>query len=182
MYKKAMDLRQDIIQITDAISDMLKKPEIINKVDKNYIMMLFKYHNYSEGVIELSKIMEYKQELLLTYMEKYNYPKIIDFCKEYGKKEMNFWIQALNYFINANTGETEKYIKIALEELTKMSKMTLDMWKMINQVVETNDVDNAYKSLAFDRVITEFSEDIKVKHIKRLQGRKYSADSKWRGT
>ncbi len=57
----------------------------------------------------------------------------------------------------------------AKEELAKMSKLVLNMWKMTNNVVETNDIDSAYRSLAFDKVIMEISEDIKVKHIKRLQ-------------
>ena len=52
-----------------------------------------------------------------------NYDKIIEVCKDYGNVEMNYWIQALNYFINISTEGTKSYteghIKTILNEFSK---------------------------------------------------------------
>ncbi|MCQ2817543.1 MAG: hypothetical protein MJ252_09795 [archaeon] len=123
LHKKGAENSQGDFQITESIKEILRNKDYINKIDKNYIMMLFKYHNYNNGIIELSEIMELKQELIQLYMDSHNYDKIIEVCKKYGDVEMNYWIKALNYFINISSETTKSYteghIKTILSEFTK---------------------------------------------------------------
>lgn len=101
------------------IINTIKDKKYQNKIDKNYVLMLFKMHNFTNGIVTLSVIMELRQELLAIYMENHNYDKIINICENYGRGENNFWIQALNYFINIEGEQIENYIKIILNKVTE---------------------------------------------------------------
>jgi hypothetical protein len=71
---------------SEAIIDLIKNnKKYQNKIDKNYVLMLFKMHNFTVGIIALSEIMELRQELLSIYMDNHNYDKIINICENYGK-------------------------------------------------------------------------------------------------
>ena len=70
------------------------------KYDHNYVLTLFKTYDYKKGLIQLSEMMNLRQELLVVYMDTCQDEKIIEICK--GGAEKNFWIQTLNYFISRN--------------------------------------------------------------------------------
>lgn len=104
----------------NSIIDLIKNKKYQNKIDKNYVLMLFKMHNFTKGIITLSEIMELRQELLTIYMETMQYDNIINICENFGRVENNFWIQALNYFINIEGGEhIENYIKLILSKVSE---------------------------------------------------------------
>lgn len=104
----------------DNITGLIKSKKYQNKIDKNYVLMLFKMHSFTSGIVTLSEIMELRQELLSIYMDNHNYEKIINICENFGRVENNFWIQALNYFINIDGGEQiENYIKLILNKVSE---------------------------------------------------------------
>jgi len=47
--------------------------------------MLFKIHNFTQGIVTLSEIMELRQELLSIYMDNHQYDKIINICENFGR-------------------------------------------------------------------------------------------------
>ncbi len=47
--------------------------------------MLFKMHNFSDGIVTLSEIMDFGQELLTIYMDNHRYDKIINICENLGR-------------------------------------------------------------------------------------------------
>jgi hypothetical protein len=69
----------------DLITSMIKNKKYQNKIDKNYILMLFKMHNFTDGIVTLSEIMELRQELLSIYMDNHKYDKIINICENFGR-------------------------------------------------------------------------------------------------
>lgn len=71
--------------IKEAINTLLKNKKIQNKIDKNHILMLFKIHNFTQGIVTLSEIMELRQELLSIYMDNHQYDKIIIICENFGR-------------------------------------------------------------------------------------------------
>ena len=108
------------------IIDIIKNEKYISKYDSQYLIMLFKKNNFLEGIEILSEIHKYNQDLLYIYMEKKEYDKIINLCKNYGVSEHSFWGTSLNYFIskdnrkNLTKEETEKinnYLEIFLKGL-----------------------------------------------------------------
>lgn len=102
------------------INNLIKNKKYQNKIDRNYVLMLFKMHNFTGGIITLSEIMELRQELLAIYMDNHNYEKIINICENFGRVENNFWIQALNYFINISDGDQiDNYIKLILTKVSE---------------------------------------------------------------
>lgn len=117
------DGADDNYKVSENIRALLRNEKNQNIMDKNYLLMLFKIYNYTNGITELSEIMELKQELLQIYMENHNYDKIIDVCKRFGQFEINYWVQALNYFIGISTVGTksflDKYIKQILNEVSQ---------------------------------------------------------------
>ena len=71
--------------IKESINNLLKNKKIQNKIDKNHILMLFKIHNFTQGIVTLSEIMELRQELLSIYMDNHQYDKIINICENFGR-------------------------------------------------------------------------------------------------
>ena len=71
--------------IRESINSLLKNKKIQNKIDKNHILMLFKIHNFTQGIVTLSEIMELRQELLSIYMDNHQYDKIINICENFGR-------------------------------------------------------------------------------------------------
>ena len=60
----------------EKIKKILENEKFKDKLDKNYLLMLFKISGFNQGVTELSKIMELDQDLLQIYMDQYEYQKI----------------------------------------------------------------------------------------------------------
>ena len=53
----------------DKIKKILKNEKFKEKLDKNYLLMLFKISGFNQGVTLLSEIMELDQDLLQIYMD-----------------------------------------------------------------------------------------------------------------
>ena len=107
----------------DKIKKILTNPKFKDKLDKNYLLMLFKISGFNQGVTELSKIMELDQDLLQIYMDQYEYQKINESCEEVmkknegKKKKVNYWLQALNYYISISSKSTISYLGKYIEEV-----------------------------------------------------------------
>ena len=107
----------------DKIKKILTNPKFKDKLDKNYLLMLFKISGFNQGVTELSKIMELDQDLLQIYMDQYEYQKINESCadvmkkNEGKKKKVNYWLQALNYYISISSKSTISYLGKYIEEV-----------------------------------------------------------------
>ena len=56
----------------EGILNIIKTKKNQIKLDKNYLMLLFKTNSFSDGIIILSEIMEDKEELLEIYKETKN--------------------------------------------------------------------------------------------------------------
>ncbi len=72
------------------ITNLIKNKKYQNKIDRNYVLMLFKMHNFTMGIVTLSEIMELRQELLSIYMDNHNYDKIINICENFGRVVRKF--------------------------------------------------------------------------------------------
>ena len=68
------------------------------KIDDKYLLYLFRFYNYLEGIKRISKHGKMDQELLSIYIEKKEYNNIIALCCERGNEQKDLWIQAINYF------------------------------------------------------------------------------------
>ena len=107
----------------EKIKKILENEKFKDKLDKNYLLMLFKISGFNQGVTELSKIMELDQDLLQIYMDQYEYQKINESCAEVmgknknKKKKVNYWLQALNYYINISSKSTIGYLGKYIEEV-----------------------------------------------------------------
>ena len=107
----------------DKIKKILTNEKFKDKLDKNYLLMLFKISGFNQGVTELSKIMELDQDLLQIYMDQYEYQKINESCEEVmkknegKKKKVNYWLQALNYYISISSKSTISYLGKYIEEV-----------------------------------------------------------------
>ena len=110
-------------------------------MDLNYLMLLFKIYGFQNGVVELNEILELKQELMQLYMDNHNYDKLVSLCNSYGQSDMNYWVQALNYFLGISTNTTkgllEKYIKQTLDNLFQSESVSpLVLLEIINKSKE----------------------------------------------
>ena len=115
-------------EIVEKIREILVNEKFKDKLDKNYLLMLFKISGFNQGVTELSKIMELDQDLLQIYMETHEYDKINRSCEaimsKYAgtNKKVNYWLQALNYYISISTQSTKSYLgKYIIEVLDNLA-------------------------------------------------------------
>lgn len=82
--------------VKEEINKFIKTYE--EKVDKIYVLFLFRFYEYYEGIKIFSQQLHLNQELLGLYIEKGQDENIISLCQEFGNKEKNLWISALAYF------------------------------------------------------------------------------------
>lgn len=104
------------------IIEMIKDPKYSIRIDSNYLLVLFKMRNFNEGIVELARIAQFKSELFINYLQNKNYNLILDFCIEFGNTDINYWKQALQFFVD-NIDENEEYeenIKYLNETLSKI--------------------------------------------------------------
>ena len=147
------------------------------KLDKNYLLMLFKISGFDEGIAELSKIMELDQDLLSLYMERQDYQKINEFCRKNKEKDkkMNYWLQALNFYIDISNKSNNKEISGNIIEVldnlsTKEEFSPMNLLDILekasndeNKVIEIKEIRKYFKdwikqkkeSLKDDKVETE---------------------------
>ena len=129
-YKKTgKESRKEYV---DKIIYLMEKYE--NKIDKNYLLMLFKLSGFFEGVAELSKMMKLEQDLLQLYMEKKDYKMINEACKESMQgnkikdKKVNYWLQALQFYLEiankSNVKILNEYIIEVLDNLSKQEEFS----------------------------------------------------------
>ena len=106
------------------IIEMLGDEKFKDKYDIQYLIMLFKYKEFKQGIEIISKMINKKQELLNIYMINKEYQKIIDMCNVLDESGISSIGIILNYFLDkklrAQLNESEldeinKYLKILLE-------------------------------------------------------------------
>ena len=92
------DEKEEVIKI-------LKDKKYIGLYDNEYLMLLFKHKNFSDGIETISELTNQKIELLSIYIQKREYEKIIKLCDEYGNTEKSFWGIALKFFVDKSIRE-----------------------------------------------------------------------------
>ena len=102
----------------EKIINMLKDEKFKGKYDIQYLIMLFKYKEFNEGIEILSQIIEKNQELLNIYMAKKEYDKIIEICinnkSDTGISSCGI---ILNYFLDKKLRESMNQ-----EEINKINE------------------------------------------------------------
>lgn len=103
---------------SEKIIKVINHKKFQSRYDQNFLLMLFKTHKYTQGIISISDIMQNRQELLTIYMENHNNDKIMSICNNYAGQDSSYWIQTLNYFINSTMENKYSYINKVLKEVT----------------------------------------------------------------
>jgi hypothetical protein len=161
----------------DKIIEILKKKEYLGKYDNEYLMMLFKHKNFLDGIETLSELTNQRFELLSILIQKREYNKIINLCKEYGISEKSFWGLALNFFVDKEVRKNmdeqeieninkylEQFLDTILENKALLSVNVLDIinekndtipLKILRKFINTS-LDNEVKPL--NEKVTSFEE------------------------
>ena len=123
------------------IAHMLNDKKYMNKYDTQYLRLLFKYQNFTEGIETLNRIIKKKQDVIDSYMSKHNYDKLIEVIDEIisnfdkNKDKNNFDINTsfipiiVNYFIvlkkknqKGNTNNNyDTYIQKIINKISNIS-------------------------------------------------------------
>ena len=123
-------LEEDIIENKKKVIEMLGDNKFKDKYDIQYLIMLFKFKEFQEGIEMLSKIINKRQELLNIYMIKKDYEKIIEMCYHLNETGISSSGFVLNYFI-------DKKIRNLMnrEEVEKMNEY---LKKFLLKILEDN--------------------------------------------
>ena len=116
MIHRRIELYLDEKENKQKIIDMLKDEKFQGKYDIQYLMMLFKYKEFKEGIEVLSHIINKNQELLNIYMDKRDYDKIIEIgSSDRSDTGITSSGLILNYFLDKNIRQSmndEELLKI----------------------------------------------------------------------
>ena len=164
-------------EYVDKIKKILQKFNDI--IDKSNLLMSFKISGFDKGVEELYKIMNLDQALLRIYMEKKDFKKINEFCRNSTQENkdkdliLNNWQQALNYYFEisneTNKDEISEYIIEILDYLSKQEEFSpmnfLDLLEKAannkNKVIEIKEIKKFFKDWIKQK--KDALEDDKVK-------------------
>ena len=136
------------------IIDILKEEKFKGKYDIQYLIMLFKYKDFNEGIEVLSQIINKNQELLNIYMTKKEYEKIIELCSnEKTESGISTCGLILNYFIDKKLRETMN------EEETK--KINEYLKKFLLKILQ----ENLMMPLSVIEIINERNNDLPMEII-----------------
>ena len=124
------------------ILKMLKDKKYMNKFNKEYLMILFKYNKFKEGINMLKEISNQKQDLIQFYIENKNYDKLIEIIdniilnnekieeKNINDKfnpDLSFIVIILKFFISQKNKNADKkldvYIKNILNKISNSSEL-----------------------------------------------------------
>lgn len=119
MHLENINKGSNISQNSEKILKILSHKKFQERFDRNFLLMLFKTHKYSQGIISLSDLMQNRQELLTIYMENHNNDKIISTCVNYAGNDSSYWIRALNYFLNSTLESKNDFINQILDRITE---------------------------------------------------------------
>ena len=174
-------------EIVDKIREILTNEKFKNKLDKNYLLMLFKISGFNQGVTELSKIMELDQDLLQIYMETHEYEKINSSCesimsKYAGKnKKVNYWLQALNYYISISTQSTKSYLgKYIIEVLDHLANSKEDNFSPMILLDILDKARTNYGHIVEFKVIKKYIIDWIKKQQEQLKNDKKETESNYK--
>lgn len=145
-----------------------------SKIDKNYVLYLFRFYSYLDGIRKLSQQLHMNQELLSVYIEKAEFDNIIKLCREKGSEERDLWIQALNYFREIGKQSKVKECLELIGEADILSPL------MILDILQNTNSDLDFKTIKdymlteikkLDSNITESQEEIEsnMKEIDRMK-------------
>ena len=165
------------------ILQIIQNQKFLQKYDTQYIYTLFKYYNFKEGLQVLCEVNKFNEELLLIYIEKKEYKKIIFLCEKYGKNNISLWWRSLDFFIGKEfreklNSEEINNLNIILEEfLIKLyeSEILIDIniLELIND--KNNDIPlsliNKFLNKAFDKHFSLLTEQ--EKKYKEYDGQMY---------
>ena len=157
--KKASRISSQRGKIEENIKNFVKVYE--SKIDKNYVLYLFRFYSYLDGIQKLSQQLNMNQELLSVYIEKKEYDNIIRLCKDKGGQERDLWIQALNHF--REEGENFK-IKDCLEFISKSEVLTP---LMVLDILQNTDSDLKFKYIKEYMIneVQKLDNDIKERKV-----------------
>ena len=135
----------------DKIIEIIQNKKNIGLYDNEYLMMLFKHKNFSDGIEVLSELTNQKHELLSIYIQKRDYPKIINLCERFGDSEKSFWGIALNFFVDKSVRENmdeneledinknlQKFLDVILEKKAMLPVNILDIINEKNNEIPLN--------------------------------------------
>ena len=114
-------LEDDLEKNKKNILEIIKNEKFVGKYDTQFLMMLFKYYNFKEGIELLCEVNKYNLYLLMIYINKREYKNIISLCEKFGKNNISLWYRSLEFFIgkeyrNSLNQEEIKILNIFLEK------------------------------------------------------------------
>ena len=153
------DYKQKIVQ-------MLSDKKYINKYNKEYLLLLFKYHNFTEGVNALTKIINNKQDIILLYMSEKNYDKLIEI---------------INDIINTNVKKKDKnkgkmdidisFIPIILKYFfdekknNQNQKSNINLDTYIQAIINNVSQNNIFLPTEFLEILYELNDELTINDI-----------------
>ena len=131
MIHRRIELYLDEEENKQKTIELLKEEKFKGKYDIQYLMMLFKYKEFKEGIELLSQIINKNQELLNIYMARKEYDKIIEIgCNDKNDIGITSCGIILNYFLDKNLRDSNK-----AEEIEKIND---HLKKFLLKILEEN--------------------------------------------
>ena len=132
------------------IIEMLGDNKFKDKYDIQYLIMLFKFKEFKQGIEFISKLINKKQELLNIYMLNKEYQKIIDMCNISDESGISSIGIILNYFL-------DKKLRSQLDE-SGITEINEYLKKLLEKILD----DNLLLPISVLNIINEKNNEIPV--------------------
>ena len=132
------------------IIEMLGDNKFKDKYDIQYLIMLFKFKEFKQGIEFISKLINKKQELLNIYMLNKEYQKIIDMCNISDESGISSIGIILNYFL-------DKKLRSQLDE-SGITEINEYLKKLLKKILD----DNLLLPISVLNIINEKNNEIPV--------------------
>ena len=132
------------------IIEMLGDNKFKDKYDIQYLIMLFKFKEFKQGIEFISQLINKKQELLNIYMLNKEYQKIIDMCNISDESGISSIGIILNYFL-------DKKLRSQLDE-SGITEINEYLKKLLEKILD----DNLLLPISVLNIINEKNNEIPV--------------------
>ena len=146
------------------IIKMLKDKKYLNKYNKEYLMILFKFNKFKEGIDTLKEISINKQDLIQLYMEHKNYDKLIEVIDNIIYNNEKIVEKNNNDKFNPDISFIIIILKFFISEKNKNSNKNIDVY--IKNIL--NKVSNNYElffSHEFIKILYELNPDFSLNDV-----------------
>lgn len=154
LYNESINNEKEKEIIRKNIIDLLSNKKYKNIYDIQYLMLLFKYYNFNEGIKLLSEQTKTFKDIILILFDNKEYKQVLSIFEKNSIKETSIWVMTLHLFLQ----------EIKINKNDEKEKIILDICfqEFLSKIVDNNII----SPIEILDIISEVNDEVPIKLIK----------------